>query len=129
MSKIVRVAAAVIVKDEKVLIAKRPLDKHKGGYWEFPGGKIEPGESPQKALYREILEELAIEIKSPTPFKKLQFDYPEKSVELDFYLIECFSGQPKGMEGQEVRWVEKSALEDFQFPEANLPVLELLKSD
>ena len=128
MSNVVKVAAAIIRQDDKVLIAKRPKDKHKGGYWEFPGGKIESNETATQALQREILEELAITIELPVAFHKLEFSYPEKTVELDFYLVESFSGEPQGLEGQEICWANIDSLSQFKFPEANVPVVDKLLS-
>ncbi|WP_196137181.1 8-oxo-dGTP diphosphatase MutT [Aliikangiella sp. G2MR2-5] len=123
---IIRVAAAIILQDDKVLIAQRPADKHKGGYWEFPGGKIENGESPVEALKREIFEELNIHIQSARPFTTVDFEYPEKKVSLEFFIVEQFKGEPHGVEGQPVLWASKSKLTDFKFPEANQPVVEKL---
>lgn len=122
----IQVAAAIIMQDDKVLIAQRPADKHKGGYWEFPGGKIEPQESPIDALQREILEELNIHIKSADPFTEINFEYPEKKVSLKFFVVEKFSGTPEGMEGQPIKWVPRMELVDYRFPEANQVVVEQL---
>lgn len=124
--QIVQVAAAIIRKNDRVLIAKRPLNKHKGGYWEFPGGKLEAKELPEQALKRELKEELDIEITSADFFQKITFDYSEKSVCLYFYLVENFSGNEKGLEGQALKWVEITRLNAFQFPEANQPIVKRL---
>lgn len=125
----VQVAAAIIRRAENVLIAKRPMDKHKGGYWEFPGGKIEPGESPEIALAREITEEVSIIIRKPQLFSTIDFEYPEKKVSLQFYSVTEFTGKAEGLEGQEVRWVPVSQLANYQFPEANLPIVEALLAE
>ncbi|MCW8879159.1 MAG: 8-oxo-dGTP diphosphatase MutT [Kangiellaceae bacterium] len=122
----IQVAAAIILQDDKVLIAQRPADKHKGGYWEFPGGKIDPPESPVEALRREIFEELNIHIKSADPFTEINFEYPEKKVSLKFFVVENFSGTPQGMEGQPIKWVPRLELVDYRFPEANQPVVDKL---
>lgn len=122
----IQVVAAIIVQDDQVLIAQRPKDKHKGGYWEFPGGKIEEGESAEQALAREIFEEINIQIKLPKMFHRLDFDYPEKSVSLSFFIVERFSGEPHGREGQPVTWISSSQLSNYQFPEANQPVVDML---
>ncbi|TQV85022.1 8-oxo-dGTP diphosphatase MutT [Aliikangiella coralliicola] len=125
---LVQVAAAIIIKDNQVLIAQRPAEKHKGGYWEFPGGKIEASESAESALARELLEELDIHIADPAEFSEIRFDYPEKSVLLKFFLVTEFNGEPRGLEGQPVQWVAINQIENYQFPEANLPVVEKLLS-
>jgi 8-oxo-dGTP diphosphatase len=122
----IEVAAGIILRDEQVLIAKRPNDKHKGGYWEFPGGKIEYQESPEAALFRELTEELNIVVKQSKPFSQIQFDYPEKRVLLSFFLVTEFSGEPQGLEGQEICWVAIQDLVNYQFPEANQPVVDKL---
>jgi len=122
----IKVAAAIILENNKVLIAQRPLDKHKGGYWEFPGGKIEAGESAEQALAREIFEEINLHIESPEEFQRIEFDYPEKSVSLIFFKVEKYSGEPHGREGQPVEWVDIDVISQYQFPEANLPVVERL---
>lgn len=126
----IRVAAAIILKNSQVLIARRPVDKHKGGYWEFPGGKIESSETAEQALIREIAEEVNIQIESVELFEEIRYTYPEKVVHLLFFACLNFTGEARGLEGQEVRWVEKSELSQYQFPEANQPIVEkLLNSD
>jgi 8-oxo-dGTP diphosphatase len=124
---IIHVAAAIIIQNEKVLIAKRPEGKHKAGYWEFPGGKVEANETAEQALLREIHEELDIEIATCEFFKSIQFDYPEKKVRLEFFKVSKFKGTPKGMEGQLIEWVEINKLNNYQFPEANLDIVEKLQ--
>ncbi len=129
MNKTIAVAAAIILKDNQVLIAKRPLDKHKGGYWEFPGGKIEARESAEQALAREIQEELSLQINAPIHYQDVTFDYAEKQVQLKFYKVTKFSGFPQGLEGQEVRWVNLADLSKYQFPEANQVIVTKLISE
>ena len=124
MMNLIQVAAAVIYRDNQVLIAQRPSDKHKGGYWEFPGGKIEEGESDLSALARELKEEINIQVTQAKHFKDIQFDYPEKSVLLKFFLVTDFSGEAKGLEGQPVNWVAVDELKGYRFPEANVGVVE-----
>ncbi len=121
------VAAAIIKNTEnKILIAERPKGKYAAGLWEFPGGKIEKNESIFKALQREILEEVNLHIISASPWLKTHYDYVDRSVTLDFWLVEEFSGEAKGMEGQLVRWVNIQELSQYTFPEGNKPVLEKL---
>ena len=123
----IHVVAAIIIKDQKILIAQRPAGKHKGGYWEFPGGKIEKGETAEQALCREIKEEIDIDISATRSFTEIHFNYPEKSVHLQFFEVTAFSGKPKGLEGQLIRWVSRAELLDYQFPEANLVVVSKLQ--
>jgi len=124
--EIVKVAAAIIVNNGQALIAQRPLDKHKGGYWEFPGGKIDVRESSEAALIRECREELDIEVIVFEQFDSLRFDYPDKKVHLQFFLVTQFKGKPSGLEGQPLRWVPLEQLAQYTFPEANRPALQKL---
>jgi len=125
-ANVVEVVAAVIRRDTQVLIALRPKKAHKGGLWEFPGGKVEPNETQLNALKREIKEEIAIEVFSAKAWKDIRFDYPDKSVHLFFWLVEEFQGSPKGAEGQQVIWADISSLNDYDFPEANQPIVDEL---
>jgi len=128
---VVHVAVAVITDEDKtgkkVLIAKRPDHVHKGGLWEFPGGKVENTESVLEALTRELKEELAISVLNAAPLLKVQHDYPEKSVLLDVWEVTQFSGSAIGNEGQPVAWVPVDQLNGYQFPEANHPILDELR--
>ncbi|WP_251357997.1 8-oxo-dGTP diphosphatase MutT [Kangiella sp. TOML190] len=126
MNHSLHVAVAVIQIQDRILIAKRPQHLHKGGYWEFPGGKVENGEPVQTALVRECQEELAITPLRFTPLKTIRHDYPEKSVLLDVWRVNDYLGVPKGLEGQPLFWCPLDKLTEYQFPEANLSILELL---
>lgn len=122
--KILHVAAAVIRgEDRRILLARRPLDKHQGGLWEFPGGKVEAGEAIEQALARELHEELAIQVTRARPLIRVRHDYPERSVLLDVWEVEGFDGEPQGMEGQPLQWVSEQALQGHAFPAANLPIV------
>lgn len=124
MTKLVHVAVGVIMdNDGKIFIAKRPLDVHQGGLWEFPGGKVDVNETIQQALVRELREELAIEVLASEPLIQIRHHYPDKSVLLDVHKITRFSGEPCGNEGQPVQWVEPSELNSFEFPAANNPII------
>ncbi|AXY01917.1 8-oxo-dGTP diphosphatase MutT [Vibrio alfacsensis] len=124
--KRIHIVAAIIFNQDKsqIFITKRPDDKHKGGFWEFPGGKVENGESAEQAMIRELEEEIGIQVTEQTLFEHLEHDYPEKSLKFDFMLVSQFESQPYGREGQEGRWVDVIALLDYVFPEANVPILE-----
>ncbi|MBB4818801.1 8-oxo-dGTP diphosphatase [Pseudomonas alcaligenes] len=122
--KRVHVAAAVIRgADGRVLIARRPDDKHQGGLWEFPGGKVEEGEAVQVALSRELEEELGIRVSSARPLIQVHHDYPDKQVLLDVWEVSAFTGEPHGAEGQPLAWVTEQELADYEFPAANQPIL------
>jgi len=122
--KRIHVAAAVIRSaDGRILIARRPLDKHQGGLWEFPGGKVEAGESVQAALARELLEELGIEVTRAQPLIQVRHDYPDKQVLLDVWQVLAFQGEAHGAEGQPLAWVTASELDGFEFPAANRPIV------
>ncbi len=119
------VAAAVISNHlGEILITKRLDHLHQGGKWEFPGGKLEAGETPQAALQRELEEELGIVAVIDEPVIQVRHDYPEKSVLLDVWQVRQFEGHPEGKEGQEFRWVAPSGLAQYRFPEANIPILK-----
>lgn len=124
--KRIHIVAGIIFNVDKshVFITKRPDDKHKGGFWEFPGGKVESGESIQQALIRELDEEIGIESTELNPYMHLEYDYPEKSLTFDFMTVTAFHHQPFGKEGQEGGWVAIEELSNYAFPEANLSVLE-----
>ncbi len=125
MKRIHIVAAIIFNQDQsQVFITKRPDDKHKGGFWEFPGGKVEPNETVEQAMIRELDEEVGIRVTEQALFEHLEYDYPDKSLKFDFILVTAFENQPYGKEGQEGCWVDISCLREYAFPEANVPILE-----
>lgn len=128
MSKSVHVAVGVVVSDGLVLVAKRDAKQHQGDKWEFPGGKVEAGESTPEALSRELSEEVGIEIQQCESLIKISHDYGDKQVILDTLLVTEHKGQARGMEGQEVRWVDFSELEILDFPDANVAIINALKT-
>ncbi|GGK07589.1 Nudix family hydrolase [Pseudomonas matsuisoli] len=122
--KRIHVAAAVIRRaDGHVLIAKRSLDRHQGGLWEFPGGKVEEGEAVRDALARELAEELSIQVTDARPLIQIQHDYPDKQVLLDVWAVDAFTGEPEGLEGQPLAWVMPKQLVEYDFPAANGPIV------
>ena len=124
MTKALQVAAGVIKNSNgEVLIALRDKSLHQGGLWEFPGGKLEAGETAVQALIREIHEELNLTVLTATPLLRLKHAYPELSVELHIFLVEQFSGTVTGMLGQAWRWVKSDELVTYPFPAANKPVV------
>ncbi|MEM7468978.1 MAG: 8-oxo-dGTP diphosphatase MutT [Pseudomonadota bacterium] len=120
------VAGIIFDSTRNVLLSKRPKHLHQGGLWEFPGGKVEAGESHFDALKRELLEELDVSIDSAEPFLDQLYDYPEKTVRLFFFEVNSWRGEPRGMEGQEIRWVAPEKLQGFEFPAANTAVVKAL---
>jgi 8-oxo-dGTP diphosphatase len=124
---IVQVAAAVL-RDAagRVLIAQRPAGKHMAGYWEFPGGKLLPQESPEQALARELAEELGIEVGGCHELLRLRHAYPERIVELHVFIVERFRGEPRSLEGQALRWVRPQGLAHEPLLPADRPIVEAL---
>jgi 8-oxo-dGTP diphosphatase len=116
-------AAAVVGPDGRVLIARRPAAVHQGGLWEFPGGKLEPGETAEQALSRELWEELGIRPTRYRPLIRIPHRYPDRSVLLDVWRVDAFTGSPAGRQGQPLRWVEPDALPGYAFPAANRPIV------
>lgn len=121
--KRVNVAVGVITNGSQILVAKRADHQHQGGLWEFPGGKIEEGESTESALIRELSEELGIVPTQCQPLIQINHDYSDKCVHLDVYWVLAFSGIPEGKEGQPLRWVAVEELSSLQFPKANEAIL------
>ncbi|WP_444889642.1 8-oxo-dGTP diphosphatase MutT [Microbulbifer sp. DLAB2-AA] len=129
MSRVIHVAVGVVRRsDGKILIARRPDHLHMGGRWEFPGGKVELGETVQQALTRELLEEVAIEVEQLQPLMEIQHEYVEKTVLLDTWQVTAFSGEAQGREGQETAWVAVQELEQYQFPDANQAIITAIKT-
>jgi 8-oxo-dGTP diphosphatase len=125
----VSVAVGVVLDDrDRILISHRHPDSHQGGLWEFPGGKLEPGEGVRQALVRELLEELAIVVLAAKPLLQIDYDYPDKQVALKVWLVTDFEGDAEGREGQPLRWVAREHLHDYAFPAANLPIIEALEA-
>lgn len=121
------VAAAIFNQYNQVLITRRAKKVHQGGKWEFPGGKVERGETPIEALKRELAEELGIHNLTCIPLIKTHHHYPEYSVWLDVWQVTRFRGVPEGREGQPLKWVVLDDLCGVDLPDANLPVVTALK--
>lgn len=118
--------AAVVRRGSTFLVTRRPRGVHLEGYWEFPGGKCEPGESHASCLRREIVEELGVEVTIGRGLFEIAHDYPDRTVELHFFECEL-SGDPVPLIGQEVRWVEREDLGRLEFPPADAELIAMLQ--
>lgn len=124
---LIAVAAGILEDPEgRVLIAQRPPGGHVGGFWEFPGGKLQPDEWPAQALERELREELEVVVEAATPFMTYRHEYPERIVELHVFLVERYSGEPRGVLGQPLRWVSVAELASAGLLEADRPIAAAL---
>ena len=124
----VHVVAAAIFDDQgRVLISQRPAHVHQGGLWEFPGGKLEEGESAEQALHRELSEELGIEVRHAQPLITVPYSYPEHHVRLDVWQVTEFEGDARGCEGQPLAWVSSDQLDEYRFPEANSLIIHAIQ--
>ena len=123
-----RVAAGILRdRSGRVLIAERPGDHLFAGLWEFPGGKLKEGEESLSALSRELGEELGIEIVDQALFMSLEHDYPDRSVSIDFYLIEHWLNTPESRDGQELKWIRPDELTEELLLPADGPVIKALQ--
>jgi 8-oxo-dGTP diphosphatase len=107
-------------------ICRRSPEQHQGNRWEFPGGKVDYGETPLAALKRELHEEIDIRVDIAEPLIKISHNYPDKRVCLHVFLVKNFTGDANGAEGQESRWVQAEQLSHYTFPDANTAILRAL---
>ena len=126
--KTIRVAAAVIKENGRLFATARGYGEHKG-WWEFPGGKIEEGETPKQALVREIREELAIEISVGELIKTVEYDYPGFHLSMDCFWAEVLSGQIELKEAEEARWLSNEELSDVKWLPADLELIETIRQN
>ena len=127
---VVLVAAVVLVDaDGRVLLAQRPEGKAMAGLWEFPGGKVDPGETPEAALIRELAEELGIDVAASclAPFTFASHAYPDFHLLMPLYVCRKWAGIPTPREGQRLSWVRPARLADYPMPPADKPLLALLR--
>ena len=125
--KILQIAVGIIRNDAgEIYITQRAADAHMANKWEFPGGKIEAGETAEEAMIRELEEEVGITASEPQLFDKLEYEFPDRHIMLWFWLVENWQGEPWGKEGQPGRWIAQNALIADEFPPANAPVIEKL---
>ncbi len=128
MKLLLVVAAALIDTDGRVLIAQRPEGKSLGGLWEFPGGKVEPGERPEETLIRELAEELNITVKEPclAPLSFASHGYNDFHLLMPLYVCRRWEGFPQAVEHQAIRWVAPNRLREFPMPPADEPLIPAL---
>jgi 8-oxo-dGTP diphosphatase len=121
------VAAALYDAQGRVLIAERPPGKHLAGRWEFPGGKIDAGETERQALARELAEELGVVLGSGHALLHLAHDYADRRVEISLWLVERFAGEPAGLDGQLLKWVFPDELQHEDMLAADVPFIAALQ--
>jgi mutator protein MutT len=124
MHRMIDVVIGIVVRGGAVLICQRPAEAVLGGYWEFPGGKRETGETVTQCLTRELNEELAIEVQPIVAFDPIEYQYPDRRIRLHPYLCILKSGEPKALASQCVKWIEPTCLRDYAFPPANERLIE-----
>lgn len=129
MDKRIHVAVGVIYNSErnKVLISRRTAKQHLAGFWEFPGGKIKEDEDISSALYRELKEELGINVTKANQLTIIKYDYPDKKVLLDVWEVSEWSGDPQSQESQELAWADVNGLSSFDFLEANKHIIQTIQ--
>jgi len=126
MRELTVVAAVIHDPEGRVLLTRRPDDRHMGGLWEFPGGKVDAGESPAEALARELVEELDLAVEVGTPITFAVHDEPGLRILLLFYAATILSGTPRSLDGQELAWVEVGELANYPTPPADAQLVAQL---
>lgn len=128
--KSIHVVGALILQSGAVLIAQRPEGKSQALKWEFPGGKVEPGESPERSLEREIFEELGLRIAVGRPYQTVEHRYSQgPELRLDCFLARIVEGEPQPLQCRDWRWARREELEAYDFSEADLPVVARLRHE
>lgn len=124
---VIRVVLAWLVRDGRVLLTRRPPGTPLAGLWEFPGGKVEAGETPQAALIRELEEEIGVTVTVGAEIACTQFAYPDRTVELHLYRCTLETGEPRPCQVAAARWVSLTELRDCPMPPANSALLNALR--
>ena len=124
----VEVVAAIIRRADEILITQRPDGVHLARLWEFPGGKVEPGESLVSALHREIVEELGVKVRVNDEFFTVDHDYPTKSVRVHFFNCTILEGEPSPIGVADICWVKPQHLDNYRFPPADEGLIRRLRS-
>lgn len=127
LKKYVHAVAGILMRNNKILIAERPVGKPYAGYWEFPGGKVEKNETSYQALQRELHEELAIDLLAAKQLLTHTHTYPDKTVNLDVWLVENFRGEPHPKEQQILQWTSLGELTTFHLLEGNWAMVDKIK--
>jgi 8-oxo-dGTP diphosphatase len=122
------VAGALFDEQGRVLVAQRPPGKHMAGGWEFPGGKLEPNERRFDALRRELIEEIGVEVVRAEPLIAYEHRYSDRAIFLDLWWVTEYSGVPKSLDSQALRWVQLEDLQNIGLLEADLPMIPALVS-
>ena len=125
----VKVAAGLVFKNDELLISKRPESVHLGGLWEFPGGKLEIGETYEDCVIREIYEELGIEVKVDYIFEEVLHQYGEITVFIKFFICNLQRGEPKKIQCSDFVWVKRNDLGIYDFPSADIKIINRLRND
>lgn len=128
---VVHVAVGILIDPATgaVLVSRRPDHAHQGGRWEFPGGKVEAGETVLGALGRELREELGVELQTAEPLLQTCHTYPEKTVLLDVWRVIAYRGRPQGQEGQPLAWLKPANMLESIFPAADVPIIARLQQE
>lgn len=128
-SAVVDVAAGLVFRNGRLLITQRPAGSHLAGMWEFPGGKLQPGESWEVALRRELQEELGFVASVGPLYQEITHAYPERTVRLRFHLCRVASGEPSPIECADLAWVDRNRLAEYPFPPADAQLLARLHQE
>lgn len=124
--QVIHVVAGALLREGQVLIAQRPPGKHMAGGWEFPGGKLDAGESARAGLVRELREELGVAVQACREVAHCSHDYPDRRVMLALWLVSEFAGEPQSLDGQALRWVSVAELPEADLLPADAPLVEAL---
>ena len=129
MPTLLVVAVALIDRDGRVLLAERPVGKQLAGMWEFPGGKVDPGETPEAALIRELKEELGVDTEASclSPFTFASHTYEKFHLLMPLYVCRVWEGLPQGLEGQRMAWATPQEMSHYPMPPADKPLVAMLR--